>query len=56
MIKVHDDNVDLSGENINLIRRNIEALLDTVKKEGPEVNAEKTNSKYMFISHLYTTG
>jgi hypothetical protein len=56
MIKIHADDVDLLGENINFIRRNIEALLDTLKKDGPEVNAEKTINKYMFISHHYTTG
>jgi hypothetical protein len=47
-----DDN--FSGENINTISQNKEALLYASKKVGPEVNTEKT--KYMFMSHYQTTG
>jgi hypothetical protein len=41
------DDVNLLGENINIIK-NAEAVLDTSKEIGLEVNSEKT--KYMFMS------
>jgi hypothetical protein len=48
---VYADDVILLGENINIIKKNAEFLLDGSKKIGLEVNSEKT--KYMFMSrHL----
>jgi hypothetical protein len=51
---VYADDVNLLSENINIIKKNAEALLDTSKKIGLEVNSEKT--KYMFMSRHQTAG
>jgi hypothetical protein len=42
------------GENIDAIKKNTEALLDSSKEVGLEVNPEKT--KYMLMSHNENSG
>jgi hypothetical protein len=42
------DDVNLLGDNIDIINRNTETLIDASKEVGLEVNVEKT--KYMFVS------
>jgi hypothetical protein len=42
------------GENINIIHKNTEALLDAREQVGPQVNAEEMT--YMFTSRHQTTG
>jgi hypothetical protein len=51
---VYADDVNLLGENINIIKTNAEALLDTGKKIDLEANSERT--KYMFMSRHQTAG
>jgi hypothetical protein len=48
--------INLLGENINIKNENTEALLDASKEVGVEVNAKKTNCKYIFMPHHQTTG
>jgi hypothetical protein len=43
------DDVNLLGDNINAIKKNTDALIDTSKEVGLEVNAEK--SKYILMFH-----
>jgi hypothetical protein len=45
---VYADDVNLLGDNTDAIKKNTQTLIDTSKKFGPEVNAEKT--KYMLLS------
>jgi hypothetical protein len=45
---------NLLGENINILNKNTEALLDVRKEVGLEVNAEKI--RYMFMTCHQTTG
>jgi hypothetical protein len=51
---VYADDVNLLGEDINIIKKNAGALLDASTEIGLEVNSEKT--KYMFMSRHQTAG
>jgi hypothetical protein len=42
------DDMNLLGDNIETIKKNIETLIDTSKDVGLEVNIEET--KYMLVS------
>jgi hypothetical protein len=39
---VYVDDVNLKGDNIHAIKKNMEALIDASKEVGLEVNTEKT--------------
>jgi hypothetical protein len=45
---VYADDVNLLGDNIDAIKKNMEILIDASKEVGLEVNTEKT--KYMLLS------
>jgi hypothetical protein len=51
---VYADDVNWLGENINITKKNAEALLDSGKVLGLELNSEKT--KYMLMSRHQTAG
>jgi hypothetical protein len=52
---VYTDDINLLGENVNIIKKNAEAeVLDASKEIGLEVNSEKT--KYMFMPRHQTAG
>jgi hypothetical protein len=48
------DDVNLLGDNINIINKNTETLTDASKEVGLEVNVEKT--KYMLVSRDQNAG
>jgi hypothetical protein len=51
---VYADNVNLLGDNINIIKENTQTLIDASKEVGLEVNTEKT--KYMLLSRHQNAG
>jgi len=51
---VYADEINISGENVNVIQKNIETLLQASKLVVPEVNTEKT--KFMFVSRHQNAG
>jgi hypothetical protein len=53
-LPLHTDDVNLVGDNINTIRKNTKALIDTNNEAALAVNAQKT--KYIFIFHHKNAG
>jgi hypothetical protein len=51
---VYADDVNLLGDNIDTIKKNIETFTDASKEVGPEVHAAKT--KYMLLSRHQNAG
>jgi len=51
---VYADEINISGENVNVIQKNIETLLQASKLVVPEANTEKT--KFMFVSRHQIAG
>jgi hypothetical protein len=45
------DDVNLLGDNIDTIKKNMETLIDASKEVGLEVNREKTKYTYMLLCH-----
>jgi folylpolyglutamate synthase/dihydropteroate synthase len=51
---IYTDEVNLLGDNINTIKKNIATLIDASKEVVLDVNAEKT--RYMLLSHYQNAG
>jgi hypothetical protein len=51
---VYADDVNLLGDNIDPIKKNMESLIDASKEVGLEVNTEKT--KYIFRPRHSSSG
>jgi hypothetical protein len=50
----YNDDVNLLGDNIDTIKKTVEALIDGNKEVGLEINVEKT--KCMLLSHHHNVG
>jgi hypothetical protein len=48
------EDVNLLGDNIDIIKKNMDTLIDASKAVGLEINVEKT--KYMLLSHHQNVG
>jgi hypothetical protein len=48
------DDVNLLGDNIDTVKKNMEILIDASKEVGLEINVDKT--KYMLISRHQNVG
>jgi hypothetical protein len=48
------EDANLLGDNIDIIKKDTETLIDASKEVGPEINAEKT--KYMLLSRRQNAG
>jgi hypothetical protein len=51
---VYANDVNLSGNNINIINKNTDILIYSSQLDDLDVNAEKT--RYMLLSHHQNTG
>jgi hypothetical protein len=52
----HADDENLMGDNMNTIKKNIEALNNAIKEVGLKVNPEKTKYEYMLMSRYQNAG
>jgi hypothetical protein len=53
-LQAYADDVNLLGDNIDTIKKNMESLIDARKEIGLEINVEKT--KYMLLSRHQNVG
>jgi hypothetical protein len=51
---VYEDDVNLLGDSVNILKGNTESLLHATRDIGLEINAEKT--KYMIMSRYPNSG
>jgi uncharacterized protein YoxC len=54
MFPVYADDVNLLRDNIDVVKKRTETLIDASKEVGLDVNAKKT--KYMLLSHHQNVG